>query len=545
MRCLSLVLLLAASTARADVIWDWNETTLDTIRRTSTSPPVAARALAMTHVAMHDAINSVDRAHQHFRVYAAATTQASPEAAAAQAAHGVLASLFPDERDTLDRALTNSLAGIANDPQREAGLQIGRIVAGRIIAWRADDGSRGSVTHESGTAPGEWRPTPPSFSPPLLPQWARLRPFAIPRPSSFRPPFPPALDSAEYARDWQEVLQIGAADSTERTAEQTEIAHFWADGAGTVTPPGHWNRIAREVARREGLSLTENARLFALLNVALADAAIACWDMKFACNLWRPVTAIREADTDGNDLTERDPDWLPLLDTPPFPTCTSGHSTFSGAAAEMLRLFFGRDDISFSDADEYGIRREFASFWQAAHEAGRSRIYGGIHFEFDNHAGLESGRNISRYVFERFLRPLEAGGNQVARQEALRPVPSATARTADEAHAWRPATITHYRSDIPVSSSVPLPVTTYYLPATTSYYSPTTTSYYLTTDATAAYSPTVTYRLPSDGRTVVGAENGIAPEVCQPLSIVQPTTVLYPAADVYRPTTVYYLDTGW
>jgi hypothetical protein len=306
------------------------------------------------------------------------------------------------------------------------------------------------------------------------------------------------------------------------------------------------------------LSLGENARLFALLNVALADAAIACWDMKFHCNLWRPVTAIREADTDGNDLTERDPGWMALLSTPPFPTCTSGHSTFSGAAAEMLRLFFDRDDLSFSDADDYGVRRDFAGFWEAAREAGRSRIYGGIHFEFDNQAGLESGRDISRHVFERFLRPLAASADQVARHEALRPVPETASPTTDDRQAWRPSTtITYYRADAPVLSSAPstTPVTTYYLPATTSYYLPSTattsyylpatTSYYLPSTASTVYQPTVTYRVASDGQSIVASGDGGALPVCQPLTVVQPTTVLRPAPAAYWPTTVYYLDYGW
>ncbi len=165
-----------------------------------------------------------------------------------------------------------------------------------------------------------------------------VAPFGIASASQFRPAFPPDLTSDEYASDFEEVRTLGALNSDIRSRDQTQIAYFWADGPGTVTPPGHWNRIAQSVARSTGLSLHENARLFALLNVALGDAAIVCWDMKFTCNLWRPITAIQEADTDGNDRTTRDPSWRPLLDTPPFPSCTSGHSTFSGAAAAGARV---------------------------------------------------------------------------------------------------------------------------------------------------------------------------------------------------------------
>jgi hypothetical protein len=268
-----------------------------------------------------------------------------------------------------------------------------------------------------------------------------VTPFGIASASQFRPAFPPDLRSAEYARHFQEVKDLGSFSSTLRTREQTEIAHYWADGAGTVTPPGHWNRIAQGVARSSGLSLQENARLFALLNAALADAAIVCWDMKFACNFWRPVTAIHEADRDGNEQTQPDPAWRPLLETPPFPTCTSGHSTFSGAAAETLKLFFGRDDLRFTDVSESGRIRTFISFLEAANEAGRSRIYGGIHFEFDNAAGLESGRAVARTIFQNQMQPLAPAAGALARREAYRPSIGATAATsALDDSGWRPAT---------------------------------------------------------------------------------------------------------
>jgi hypothetical protein len=233
------------------------------------------------------------------------------------------------------------------------------------------------------------------------------------------------LTSAEYARDFEEVRTLGSRDSIARTPEQTQVAYFWADGAGTVTPPGHWNRIARTVARSAGRSVHDNARLFALLNAALADAAVVCWDMKFTCNLWRPITAIHEADTDGNDQTTRDPNWRSLLDTPPFPSCTSGHSTFSSAAAEVLALFFGRDAMGFSDTSgAQPTIRTYASFSQAAEEAGRSRIYAGIHFQFDNEAGLKSGRAVARYIFDNHLKPLSAStGDRMAAQTAYRVPP--------------------------------------------------------------------------------------------------------------------------
>src|SRR5262249_35363339 len=197
----------------------------------------------------------------------------------------------------------------------------------------------------------------------------------------------PELDSIEYAASYLEVKQLGSVRSTMRTAEQTEIARFWADDEGTVTPPGHWNRIAQTVAAERGTSMAENARLFALLNFALADAGMGCWDCKYKFNVWRPVHAIREVDSD-----ERD--WTPLLTTPPFPSYTSGHSTFSAAAATVLAGFFRTNEVRFTSTSDGlpDVTRSYSRFSAAADEAGRSRIYGGIHWEFDNRAGLACGR---------------------------------------------------------------------------------------------------------------------------------------------------------
>jgi hypothetical protein len=410
MKIICLLIIVALPTlVRADVVHDWNDVALSAIQNTSAPPPKAARALAMMHVAIYDAINSIDSTHQSFRVYVTDLQTASREAAAAQAAFRILAHLFPAECARLEGELARSLSQVSEGPAKSAGIRLGDVVASQIVEWRKDDGSERSVPKTPGTQPGQWRPTPPEYQPAILPNWASVTPFGIRYASQFRPPFPPQLTSDEYTRDFDEVRTLGAANSAIRDEQQTQIALFWADGPGTVTPPGHWNRIAQNVARARNLSAHDNARLFALLNVALADAAIVCWDMKYACNFWRPITAIREADTDGNDRTNREPTWRSLLNTPPFPSCTSGHSTFSGAAAQVLALFFGRDDIGFTDTSgQPGNARTFTSFSQAAKEAGRSRIYGGIHFEFDNRAGLESGRAVGQYVVDQHLKPDQA-----------------------------------------------------------------------------------------------------------------------------------------
>jgi hypothetical protein len=231
-----------------------------------------------------------------------------------------------------------------------------------------------------------------------------VTPFAMTSGSQFRPPGPPALDSAQYAQELNYVKEIGKVDSLTRTPDQTALAAFWSDIGGTITPPGHWNQIAEEASALAGTSLEDSARLFALLDISEADAAIACWDAKYAYNFWRPVTAIRQADTDNNPNTTADPQWTPLWQTPAFPEYMSGHSTFSGAADAVLTSVFG-SDFGFADKGDQSINslRTFDNFSQAADEAGMSRLYGGIHFMSGNLDGLSSGRSLGNYVVQNFL----------------------------------------------------------------------------------------------------------------------------------------------
>lgn len=418
----------SVSVALGDVVLDWNAVHLTAIRDYTTlsqvpypdrivhtAPPLAARNLAMVHAAMYDAVNAVERTGRPYYVDLVAPGGTSAIAAAASAAHRVLTALYPkpEQLGLFDAALRESLAAVTDSAGAELGKLLGWQVADAILAWRSTDGSKTPVTYTPGTEAGDWQLTGPAYLPPLLPQWPAVMPFGVPDVFTFRPPPPPDLTSTEYAAALNEVKELGRFDSSTRTAEQTEIAIFWADGPGTATPPGHWNRIAAEVALQRGSTLAENARLFALLNIAMADAGIACWDAKYHYELWRPITAIREAELDGIDLTSTDADWFPLLNTPPFPTYTSGHSTFSGAAAAVLTNVFG-PAVSFttwSDGlDGFTQRplpavfsRTFASFEAAAEEAGRSRVYGGIHFEFDNSAGLTLGQLIGNYVSHKFV----------------------------------------------------------------------------------------------------------------------------------------------
>lgn len=397
----------------ADVITDWNEITLDAIRHGRTAPPLAARNLAMVQVAMYDAVNAVTQTHEaYLNITFYVPANASTQAAAAAAAHEVLRSLYPAEITTFDAALQSSLDALSDDADAiEQGVNLGTAVGDLMLETRAGDGASVSVPYTLSSNPGDWQPTPPAFAQaPALPQWPTVKTFCVHDVESLRRPGPPALDSAEYLTAYNEVKSLGAVDSTTRTADQSLIATFWVDGPGTATPPGHWFQIARDVAAQQGNTIEENARLFALIGLAVCDAGICAWDNKYAYNHWRPVTAIRAGDTDGNDDTQGDPDWTPFIPTPAFPAYISGHSTFSGAASKILALFYDRDDIAFTTTsdDVPNVTRSFERFSAAANEAGRSRIYGGIHWEYDNQDGLASGRELALDVFANFLRPLES-----------------------------------------------------------------------------------------------------------------------------------------
>jgi hypothetical protein len=383
--------------ASADVVTDWNNAALDAIRADRTAPPIASRSLAIVHIAIYDAVNGIARTHEPYLVPSAVSSSASRVAAASAAAHQTLVSLFPSHTSTFDGLHAAILAGIPNGPQKTNGITWGEFVGTQILAARANDGSNAIVQPPGGSGPGVWIPTPPAFLPYLLPQWGFVVPFAMSSSSQFRPPGPPALDSQQYAADYEEVKELGAAVGSTRTEDQTEIALFWADGAGTETPPGHWNSIAQIIATTRGNTLEENARLFALLNIAMADAAICAWDAKYTYHFWRPVTAITFAEPGLN--------WMPLLVTPPFPEYTSGHSTFSGAGATVLPLFYGTEDLPFTTGSDFlpGVYRSFSTPFDAAEEAGVSRIYGGIHFHSANVDGLQAGSSIGEWTVTHYL----------------------------------------------------------------------------------------------------------------------------------------------
>ncbi len=383
--------------ANGDVVTDWNAAVLDAIRAGRTAPPIASRSLAILHVSIYDAVNGITRTHEPYLVQSVASSSASREAAASAAAHQALVNLFPASASSFDALHAAILAAIPDGPQKAAGIVWGEFVANQILAARASDGSDALVPPPDGSGPGVWVPTPPAFSPYLLPQWGFVVPFGMSNSSQFRPPGPPSLDSEQYAADYNEVKELGAALGSTRTADQTQIALFWADGAGTETPPGHWNSIAQIIAAGQGNTPEENARLFALLNVAMADAAICAWDAKYTFHFWRPVTAINFAEPLLN--------WASFIVTPPFPDYVSGHSTFSGAAATVLSFFYGTEDLPFTTGSDFlpGVYRSFSTCLDAAEEAAASRLYGGIHFRSANEDGLQAGISIGEWTDTHYL----------------------------------------------------------------------------------------------------------------------------------------------
>jgi membrane-associated phospholipid phosphatase len=403
-----------------DVVLAWNATLINAIETARTSPLLASRAMAMVHTAMYDAIDAVEPTYSLYPVPGLAdappaAAHSFPEVAAAKAADLIVDGLFPAQAAAFDAQLQSFLAGYPNAGQAiSASLSWGQTVANAVMTWRSTDGSTRVVPYTPGTGPGAWQPTPPGFLAALSPQWPSVTPWAMTSGSQFRPSAPPALTSSDYATAFNEVESLGRIDSTARTADQTQIALFWKDAIGTAYAFGHWNKIAEGVSVAQGLNLLDDARLFAVLNISTADALIACWDAKYAYNFWRPVTAIPFAgDSAINPATVSDPTWTPLIVTPNFPSYMSAHSTVSGASATVLTALFGLDYAFSVGSDGLpGVTRSFSSFAAAAAEAGQSRIYGGIHFQFDNQAGLATGGALGQFVVQNFLVPVPQEGSQ-------------------------------------------------------------------------------------------------------------------------------------
>jgi hypothetical protein len=416
----------------------WNQLLLDVQRLRGQGNQQSGRALAIMGAAVYDSVNAVLPTHTVYHVDARAfpgVATASADAAAAQAAHDVAAGLYnqPAEIARFDALLAAELAEVPDGQAETDGIALGQYVAAQTLAWRVNDGSSATVPYTIGHNPGDWQPTPPAFAQtPATPQWPYVTPFALDSGSQFRPGPPPALTGADYTAAFQEVKALGGNGTTTpstRTPEQTEIALFWAgvgvSNAGVMV----WNQITQTVAAAHGLTLADTSRLFALVSIAGADAFIAGFEAKYAYNYWRPVTAIRAADTDGNPQTTQDSTWTPLIATPNHPSYVSLHADQSRAAAEALASFFGTDHVGFT-ATWAGVERSFDKFTDAAKEAGKSRLYAGIHWSFDVAAGEQLGRKVGQYTAEHILLPLADGGNQLRAAVAAPSAPGPVAGAA-------------------------------------------------------------------------------------------------------------------
>lgn len=415
-------LMMAAGGVQADVIDDWNEQWLDTIRVVGGPPCPIARNGAILFAAMYDAVNSIDPKNEPYIGFVNVPGPAVKRVAAAAAAHKVLTTLYPARQAVYDAQYQANLAGVPNAPSKFNGIAVGLAAADQILAARADDRTDTEPVYVYEDKPGAYRPTPPDFTePPFNPGWGTTKPWTMAAGNTFRPTGPfgfrrveKLLASNKYRKQYNEVKRLGERNSTHRSPEQTEIAWFWAnDRDGTFKPPGQLLHITQVVANQQGLSLDEKAHLFGLVAIAMADAGLVAWDMKYATNidLWRPVSAVREADTDNNPGTIEDPNWLPLLEfSPPFPAYTSGHATFGAAHAAVMRNYFRTDDITFTvGTDEpivSSVTRTFNSFTEAARENGLSRVYLGVHFRCDADIGFSTGTLLGNYVFNNHMQPL-------------------------------------------------------------------------------------------------------------------------------------------
>ncbi len=405
--CLALVSRLCAGNS----VLEWNQEAIDATRLARNPPPSAALYFATYHVAIYDAVNGVSHTHQGWLVNDLAPAGANVDAAVAGAAYTILNELWTwTNPRTVQIAYDKALAAIPDGQAKTDGIAWGKKVAEAVLAKREDSGYNKPIPGKySSNDPGKWRETPPTFRPALLPFWGKVTPFVMTSQSQFRAPPPLPITSKEYADELAYVNKVGPRDGAERTEYETLSTPFWSDDLGTSTPPGHWNMVAQDVARRRDLSVPETARLFALLNLAEADAGIACWESKYFYSTWRPETAIREMDPKLNSSAVQNTEFIPNMQSPSFPAYTSGHSTFSAAACEILTLYFGTDDIEFSIGSDGlpGVIHTFKKFSDARREVGMSRVWGGIHTMSDNLEGQKAGINVGDWVFNHALQPLK------------------------------------------------------------------------------------------------------------------------------------------
>jgi hypothetical protein len=398
--CALSVALPAAASAHGPLpnpVIQWNRTLLSILRTPGNQPATVhpTRSMALVHLAIYDAVSAI---HGHGRAFLRRPSRA---AAADAAAHRVLVSLFPGQQQALDDQYAAALEQIPWPARSSSGVAIGERAAAQVLAARAADGSAATPpVYVPGSNPGDYQLTPPAFAAAVFTHWSQVTPFVLRRADQFRPGPPPALGSRAYAKAVNEVKALGDVNSVTRSADQTVQARFWA-----APIQNYWNEIAQTASLQRHDTLVQDARLFALLDVTLADSVIAFYDAKYAYHLWRPITAVREADTDGNPATVADPAWTPLATTPADPSYPGAHSVVSAAAATVLARVLGGDDDRFDVTSEVlpGVSRSFDRFSAAVDEAGLSRIYAGVHTRLDDVAGRALGRDVAELDLQHAL----------------------------------------------------------------------------------------------------------------------------------------------
>ena len=397
--CLVVCLLAAAaSAANADVVTDWSERAVAAGYAARQGPPPHTRIVAMTHLAMFEAMNSIDGRYRPYRARLPVEAGASHDAAAASAAHYVLVRAYPDQAKELDKALQASLSETKDETAKAKGIRLGERAGAAMLAERANDGVGGPDTYRPFTAAGKYVPT-------VLPaasRWGAVKPFALKAGDQFRPPAPYALSSAEWAKDYNEIKRMGAKTGSARSAEQSDIARFWE-----LTGPACYDPMVRQLSTAKRLDPLQSARLYALVSMAAADALIAVFDAKYTYNFWRPVTAIRNGDLSGNDAIERDAAWEPFIPTPMHPEYPCAHCISQAAVAGVLEHFFGDaiPPVKLTSTTAPGVTRTYAKLSDYVTEVINARIYDGVHYRASGEVGADMGRKIADYTVRTHLLP--------------------------------------------------------------------------------------------------------------------------------------------
>jgi hypothetical protein len=374
--------------AGADVVTEWDQVACKVVADAKASTPVANRALALTQTAVYEAVNAITGKYPRSDAREEKAANASVEAAVAAASRAALSATMPNQKAAIDEAYEKALAGIADEDARKAGIAVGERAAARVLVRRRDDGGDRTESYRPATSPGVYVPT----TIPAVPQWPQRKPWVLSSPSQFRPGPPPKLSSDTWARDYAEIKAVGAKASTTRTPEQTEVAKFWE-----ATLPSIYHGVVRAVAQQPGRDVTRNARLLMAVTQGMDDAIIAIMDAKYEYGFWRPITAIRNGDQDGNDATERDASWTPFIETPMHPEYPCAHCILAATVGTILKEESGKDPMPELSTTSYmleGVTRRWKSTDDFIQEVSNARIYDGVHYRNSTEVGAAMGRQV-------------------------------------------------------------------------------------------------------------------------------------------------------